>query len=280
MKSLNERIEGAEIFLDKGRNRRKYFNGILIGTLLALSYPSLNKITEYKVPSIQEFRKELRKPYNGRRDDVFSLEAITDDSLRIAVVNHYNDIKDSDVEKVVGRIDGRFRNIIDHASDNYNLDPILVKGLAYQESTGDPRAISPKGALGLMQIMPNTVYEIIRKYLKNDKIKQEIIPKRRILKERVMAPKYNIEMGASYLSGLIDMYDGNVILGLAAYNLGPSEVNGILKMASMKPEEAHWHKIKYLLPRETREFIPKVFSKALKIRENYMHNKDKTNQYH
>ena len=69
------------------------------------------------------------------------------------------------------------------------------------------------------------------------------------------------------------MYGGNVILGLAAYNEGPTAVNDILRMRNLKPGEANWHNIKYLLSRETREFIPKVFSKALKIKEHYVFRK-------
>src|SRR3989344_3721138 len=230
MKSLNERLEESEKILDRGKNRR-YLNGALLGILLALSYPSLNKITEYKVPLIQQgFREELKKSYSGRKDDVFSLEAITDDNLRKEIVDEINA---NDFYKIARRI-SRFNPIIEYFSEAHNIDDALVAGVIYQESLGDPRARSRKGALGLMQIMASTAKEVAHKpnIKKNRKMST---------RDKIIIPEYNIEIGTRYLSALIKMYEGNIILGLAAYNSGPTTVNDILRMRNLKTKEANWH---------------------------------------
>src|SRR3989344_4420298 len=271
MKSLNERLGETERILDRGKNRR-YFNGILLGTLLALSYPNLNKIAEYKVPLIQqEFREEIKKPYSGRKNDVFSLEAIADNNLRKEIVNKTNEINANDFYKIARRI-SRFNPIIEYFSEAHNVDDALVAGIIYQESLGNPRARSRKGALGLMQLMASTAKEVAHKpnIKKNRKMST---------RDKIIIPEYNLEIGTRYLSALIKMYEGNIILGLAAYNSGPTTVNDILRMRNLKPKEANWHNIRYLLPRETRDYIPKVFSKVLKMRGGHTSGIDKIQTY-
>lgn len=265
MKSINERIEQAERILDRGKNR-KCFNGILLGTLLALSYPNLDRISEYKVPSIQEFREEIKKPsYNGKKDEVFSLEAIADEGLKSEIEKKLDEIESYDFKRIIRKID-RYNPIIESFSEAFNIDHYLIAGVMYQESNGNKKAISSKGAMGLMQVTVDAVKDVIHKYSKGEN--------KKFAKDKIFIPEYNIEIGTRYLSALIDMYKGNVILGLAAYNMGPTAVNEILKMRDMKPEEANWHNMKYLFPRQTREYIPKVFSKVLKMRENYSSNKE------
>ena len=272
MKSLNERLEESEKILDRGKNRN-YFNGILLGILLALSYPSLNKITEYKVPLIQQgFREELKKSYSGRKDDVFSLEAITDDNLRKEIVDKTNEINANDFYKIARRI-SRFNPIIEYFSEAHNVDDALVAGVIYQESLGNPIARSRKGALGLMQLMRDNAKEVAYKYNHGEK------NRKMSTRDKIIIPEYNIEIGTRYLSALIDMYEGNIILGLAAYNSGPTTVKDILRMRNLKPKEANWHNIRYLLPKETRDYIPKVFSKVLKMREGHTSGIDKIQTY-
>ena len=268
MKSITERLEQAENFLDRGKNR-KYFNSILLGAALAFLYPNLDKIVEYKAPPIQEFREELKKPYSGRKNDVLSLETITDDNLKKEIKKRLDEIKISDFEKIVKRIN-EYDPIIEGSSATHDIDDYLVAGVIYQESTGNRRAISPRGAMGLMQLTANTVEEVVKKYIKVDKKVDK-----KFTKENIFIPKYNIEIGTRYLSALIDMYEGNIIFGLAAYNMGPGAVDDVLRMRKLKPGEANYHNIKYLLTPETRAFIPKVFSNVLKMREGHVFGKDK-----
>jgi len=109
----------------------------------------------------------------------------------------------------LGRIDGArrkaFDNIIRDASRRYRVDMPLVKAVIRAESDFVPYAVSPKGAQGLMQLMPSTAR------LRNV--------------WRAFEPRQNVEGGVSHLRYLLDRYSGNVRLALAAYNAGEGAVD-------------------------------------------------------
>ena len=91
------------------------------------------------------------------------------------------------------------------ACRRYSLDPALVKAVIHAESKFDPLAVSPKGAVGLMQIDPVTAKELGIKDPFN--------------------PKHNIDGGVRYLKELLNTFEGDQKLALAAYNAGPSQVH-------------------------------------------------------
>ncbi|MBA4394064.1 MAG: hypothetical protein C0407_10970 [Desulfobacca sp.] len=96
------------------------------------------------------------------------------------------------------------------ACRKHSLDPALVKAVIHAESRFDPLAVSPKGAVGLMQIGPDTARELGIKDPFN--------------------PKNNIDGGVQYLKDLMDTFKGDKKLALAAYNAGPTQVyrhNGV-----------------------------------------------------
>jgi soluble lytic murein transglycosylase-like protein len=94
---------------------------------------------------------------------------------------------------------------IETASLHYGLDPKLVQAVIQVESRYNPLAVSPKGAQGLMQLMPQTARDL----QVNDPF----------------SPKENIDGGARYLRYLMDIYNQDMTLALAAYNAGPERVN-------------------------------------------------------
>lgn len=96
--------------------------------------------------------------------------------------------------------DGSFDHHIISACKRYGVDPYLVKAIIRAESNFDPDAVSPKNAQGLMQIMPATAkdYEV----------------------DNTFDPGTNIEGGVRILKDLIEYFDGNIKLALAAYNAG------------------------------------------------------------
>ena len=91
---------------------------------------------------------------------------------------------------------------IHRAADRENLDPRLIQAVIQVESGGDPAAVSPVGAIGLMQIMPGTAMEL------------DIDP---------LDPAENIAGGTAYLSHMITRFD-KLEIALAAYNAGPGSV--------------------------------------------------------
>jgi soluble lytic murein transglycosylase-like protein len=99
----------------------------------------------------------------------------------------------------------KYDHFISDASKQYGVDSRLLKAMIKAESDFDPRAISKKGAMGLMQIMPEN-FKMLE--LKNP-----------------FDPWENIKAGARYLKTLHERFNGKLALTLAAYNAGPTAVD-------------------------------------------------------
>ena len=95
-------------------------------------------------------------------------------------------------------------SVIQPAAAKYGLDPNLVAAVIWAESSGDPNAVSKKGARGLMQLMPATA--------------------RSLGVGNVLDPAQNVDGGSHYLRQMLDEHDGDLSLALAAYNAGPDAV--------------------------------------------------------
>src|SRR5215469_1959975 len=110
-----------------------------------------------------------------------------------------------------------FDEMIRVIADRYGVEYALVKAVIKAESGFNHLAVSPKGAQGLMQLMPDTAAEV------------------RV--QDAFTPQDNIEGGVKYLRRLLDRYDGNLALAVAAYNAGPmrvDEVGGIPDIAETR----------------------------------------------
>jgi len=97
-----------------------------------------------------------------------------------------------------------FHNIAEEKAKKHNVDPKLVKAVIKAESNWNPQAVSHKGAVGMMQLMPKTASDLGVGNRYN--------------------PEENIDGGVKYLRYLIDKFNGNLPLALAAYNAGPARV--------------------------------------------------------
>ena len=105
------------------------------------------------------------------------------------------------------------KHLLKDASQTYGIDYELLKALIATESGFNSFAVSPKGAVGLMQLMPPTA---ARYGVKADKTTP--------IQKKLTDPKTNIKAGASYLRDLIKMFPGQLELALAAYNAGEGAV--------------------------------------------------------
>ena len=116
--------------------------------------------------------------------------------------------------KIDERVAGQGDIISRHAASS-KLPVWLVKAVIRAESGGDPRAVSPKNAHGLMQITPIAEREVIRRL--------------KVPKGDIYDPDYNVRLGTAYLRMQVDRFGGDLYLALAAYNMGPTALEKIRK---------------------------------------------------
>ncbi len=126
----------------------------------------------------------------------------------------------------------------------YDVPKELVFSVIKAESNYNKNATSPKGAMGLMQIMENTGFWAAEKIGIED-----------FSKKRLYEPEVNIEIGTFYLSHLMDLYSENVKTAVAAYNAGPANVDKWLREKSCSRDGKNLDKIPF---DETRHYVEKV----------------------
>lgn len=107
----------------------------------------------------------------------------------------------------------KYEKLLNDAANEFNLDPALLKAVMAAESGFNPNAVSPKGAVGLMQVMPATAE---RFGLQADR--------KKTVAQKLTDPRTNIRIGARYLRVLRDMYPNQQHLVLASYNAGEGAV--------------------------------------------------------
>ena len=98
-----------------------------------------------------------------------------------------------------------YGDLLGRVAERHGLDGLLLAAVAQAESGFDPEAVSPQGAIGLMQVMPDTA-SLFRV-------------------TEPAEPRANVEVGARYLAWLLERFDGDLELALAGYNAGPGNVD-------------------------------------------------------
>lgn len=148
----------------------------------------------------------------------------------------FKDLRSAEPGKVAGVVaPAALRAELQQAAAKHGLDYALLHAVVQVESGFDAAAVSPKGAIGLMQLMPDTA----RRYgVHGDDAAT--------LAERLRLPPVNVEAGSRYLSALLRRYDGDTELALAAYNAGEGAV---LRAGNRVPDYP-----------ETRDYVRKVMT--------------------
>ncbi|NLR73394.1 lytic transglycosylase domain-containing protein [Novosphingobium sp. ERN07] len=124
----------------------------------------------------------------------------------------------------------QFRRHLERAADNAGLPTALLEALVWQESRWNASAVSPKGAVGLTQLMPRTARELgVNPY----------------------EPAANLIGGAQYLRKMLNQFDGNLVHALAAYNAGARRVQQAGGVPRIK---------------ETREYVAAILSRLQHVR--------------
>jgi Rod binding domain-containing protein len=142
-----------------------------------------------------------------------------------------------DNETVIGNV-LRWKDIIEQASRQYDVDKNLIAAVIACESSGNQYAVSPKGAKGLMQLIDTTAQEVgVR---------------------NVFNPQENIFGGTKYLKMLLEKFNGDEELALASYNAGPSAVE---KFKGIPPYE------------ETRQYVENVLATKNRISQSTIKTK-------
>jgi len=129
------------------------------------------------------------------------------------------------IETSAIRMDRDYSHYVQMAANKYQIEPELIHAVIKTESNGNKRALSKKGAMGLMQLMPGTASDMNVSNPFN--------------------PEDNIDGGTKYLKAMLEKFDGNLTLALAAYNAGPGTVERYNSVPPIK---------------ETKQYVNKVFS--------------------
>ncbi|MBE5397791.1 lytic transglycosylase domain-containing protein [Brevibacillus borstelensis] len=125
---------------------------------------------------------------------------------------------------------------ISQVARSYGVDENLVREVVRAESNFNPNAVSRAGAKGLMQLMDATAKSL---HVRN-----------------VYNPDDNLAGGTKYLRGLLDRYDGNVKVALAAYNAGPGRISRLGIDTDDELEQKY-----ELLPQETQRYVDKIMKR-------------------
>lgn len=136
----------------------------------------------------------------------------------------------------------KYENYIEKYAKEEEIEEELIYAIIKNESNFKPDAISNKNALGLMQLMENTAYEVEKEF------------KMDLDKNQILEPENNIKLGTRYLSNLIKKYNSTE-LALAAYNAGSGNVDKWIKDGVLKEDGSDIENIPF---KETNNYIRRI----------------------
>lgn len=152
----------------------------------------------------------------------------------------------------------KYQSEIMTASRKFQVDPYLILAVIRSESGFKMDRVSKKGAVGLMQIMPDTADWIVNQ--------AGFLPKN---EEYLYDPVMNIHIGTWYLNFLLNRYEGDLVKVIAAYNAGPGKVNGWLVNAQWSGQRETIEDIPF---GETRLYVQRVLYYHDRYKNIYDHD--------
>ena len=159
----------------------------------------VEKQTEIQAPdkAVQSFDSVLKKTAQVKFGDL-----LTNPTTKVNA-NIYSAQDVSSGDKISAK--EQIKNMVSRIEKKHGVDEKLVNALIKQESGFNPKAKSKVGAMGLMQLMPATA--------------------KGLGVTNPLDPEQNVDGGVRYLKSMLNRYNGNIILALAAYNAGPGAVD-------------------------------------------------------
>lgn len=139
-----------------------------------------------------------------------------------------------------------YRQFVSYMAEKQSVDPNLMYALIREESTFNPRIVSPANARGLMQLIPSTA-----------RIVQRQTGLTFMRAEDLFDPYFNVKLGVTHVRDLIAQYDGSAILALAAYNAGPGNVSRWMAQRTYQDDAEFAELIPFT---ETNNYVKKVLS--------------------
>ena len=150
----------------------------------------------------------------------------------------------SRIQKIIYKKD--YEEYVQKYAKEYNVDENLVYALIKAESNFNSNAKSSKDAIGLMQLMESTAQDVCKK--------TDLQISNEDLKEKLLEPEININIGTKYLSILIQKY-GNVEIAITAYNAGIGTVDTWIEKGIINADGSNVENIPY---KETNNYVRKI----------------------
>ncbi len=260
-----EQSQATMISLTKVRNYYGFLASARVLQPYALNHEA-SKISkevlesvQLKAPIIRAYElKQIGRIHTGKTEWLKALEGMNDDQRLAAasIASEWNVpnwaivalSKAANKNDLTLRFPKTYSDYIYSAAKHNDIDPALLFAITRQESAFIPTAKSPVGALGLMQIMPNTGKLIA-------KVTRETLHSAHDL----LKPDKNIRFGSKYVRMMLDQHQQNPALAAASYNAGPHRVTKWLPEYDMPADS--W--IETIPFKETREYVQNVMTYAV-----------------